>query len=495
MSRKGEIDLTTSPILKGIILFTLPIIATNLLQQCFNVADVIVVGQFCGDESLAAVGSNGAIINLILVSLIGISVGLNIVMARAVGRKDPVYANRAMHTSLLFAVTVGLVVAVLGFFLSGAILSLTKLDPSIYDKAVLYLRVYFLGAPALMIYNFGAAALQSKGDSKSSLVFMIAAGITNVGLNLLLVIVFNLDVLGVAIATVVSETLSATLIIIKLLREKDFSKLEFKKLRFYGRELKDVLKNGIPSMLNGMFFSISNVIIQTTVNNLGPLVTTANSVAQNVETFVYNTVYAFHTTAVTIVSQNFGAGNFGRIKKSVGALVSCITVSGLAMGLTLYALAGPMCGIFSPDPNVVPVAMVRMKYVMALEFMCGIMDCGAGCLRGLGYSTIAAIVSLLGACVFRIIWIYTAFAANPTLDMLYMSYPISWALTIVAQFSILYFAYKKQKAQYFGKMRLLEAQRLSNAGQEEAGQTQEDVKTSAEESDCAQPEDKKQTNA
>lgn len=457
MVKSKDIDFTSAPLLKSIILFTLPIIFTNVLQQFFNVADVIVIGQFGGgDTSLSAVSSNGAIISFIVTSLIGISIGLNIVMSRSVGNRDYEYASKAMHTALLFAAIVGVVVAVLGFFFAGAMISLTNLAESIFSKAELYLKVYFLGAPALMIYNFGAAALQSKGDSKTPLYFMIISGVTNLGLNLLFVLCFDMDVLGVAVATVVSEALSAVLIVIKLFCADDFTKLKLKELRFHKTELKDVLKNGLPSMINAMCFSVSNLIIQTAVNGMGDVVTTANSVAQNIEAFSYQACYAFHTTAVTAVSQNRGAGKYDRIKKAVALIVACVAVVGVAVSTILYLFGPQLCEVFSKNPEtIVEDVLLRMKLVMMFMFLCGIMDCGAGSLRGLGYSTIATVVSLIGACVFRIIWIYTVFNATSTLYILYISYPISYALTIVAHYAIFAFAYKRQKARFEGSSKLL----------------------------------------
>ncbi len=451
---KRDIDLTKGNLLKNIILFSIPVIATNLLQQLFNVADVVVVGQFCGDISLGAVSSNGAIISLVVSSFIGISIGLNIVMSRAIGKKDYGYASKALHTAMLFAVTVGILVGIIGFFCTPFFIKLVKLDSLIVEKAERYLSVYFLGAPALMIYNFGASSLQARGNSRSPLLFMVISGVINLLLNLLFVLVFNLDVLGVALATVISEYLSMSLCLLKLFRSNDELKFYLSKIKINHRELKAVLSMGVPSMFNAMFFSISNLIIQTAVNEMGPIITTANSVASNIESFIYLSVFSFSTTAVTTVSQNLGAENFDRIKKAIFIIPCCVLVVGTVIGLTVFILDEQVCRIFTSDTEVIKTAIIRLKMVSCLEVICGIMDAGAGCLRGFGKTATATIVTLIGACLVRVVWVATVFKVYHTLFYLYISYPISWTITSIVHYVILYFTYKNKKHEYLLKNKI-----------------------------------------
>ncbi len=447
--KKNEVvDMTQGGILGKFIVFAIPLIAANFLQQCFNAADIIVIGQFAGTDSLAAVSSNGPIINLFLNLFIGLAVGVNVVVAQAIGEKDFSKAQNTVHTSYLLGTICGVVIGALGIIMTPLLLTMVKLDSTIVDKASLYLMVYFTGTPAVILYNFGAAILRAKGDGKRPLLFLVISGILNAGLNIFFVTVFNMDVLGVALATIISQYLSVILVTICLLKETDCCKLIIKKMRFHKAELLKILGSGVPSGLNGMMFSVSNVIIQSAVNNMGSVVTAGNATGSNIESFVYVSMNSIYSAVVTFVGQNYGAGKFDRIKRVTFYGLVSVTLIGLSLGFLALVFGEFLCSIFSPDPEVINLAMQRMRVILPTYFLCGIMDVGTGCLRGIGHSTTGMIISFFGACVFRLIWVYTVFAATPTLFILYISYPISWIATALVNhviFTVLFVRMKKKQ--------------------------------------------------
>lgn len=440
---KKEIDMINGPLMGKIIIFCIPLILSSVLQLLFNAADVVVVGQFAGKQSLAAVGSTGSLINLITNLFIGFSIGTNVVMARAIGANNPEKASRTTHTSMLLAFVSGLIVGVIGFFASKGMLELMDSPENVIDKATLYLKIYFLGSPASLVYNFGASVLRAKGDTRRPLYFLVIAGVLNALLNLFFVIVCKMDVAGVALATIISQLVSAVLVVICLIRETDYCKLKWKQLKFHAEEIKDIVKVGLPAGIYGTLFSISNVIIQAAVNGFGDDVVAGNSTATNLEGFVYVSMNAVYSAAITFTGQNHGAGKYDRIKIILRDCLILVTAVGIILGFSFWGLGRYLARCYSPDKEVIDYCMVRMRIIMPTYFLCGIMDVMMGMLRGMGYSTLPTINSFLGACMLRIVWVYTIFAADHSLPMLYISYPISWVITAIAHMVMFAIIFKK----------------------------------------------------
>ena len=440
---KKKIDMINGPLLKKLIVFSVPLILSGVLQLLFNAADVVVVGQFSGTESLAAVGATGSLVNLITNLTIGLAVGANVVMARAIGAQNREKASKIVHTSVILAVAGGVIVALIGYFMSATFLTLMKTDPEVIDKATLYLEIYFLGSPASVLYNFGASLLRAKGDTKRPLYFLIIAGVINVVLNLFFVIVLDMDVAGVAVATVISQAVSAILVVICLLKDKDYCKMSFRKLRVHGKEFIEILRVGLPAGVYSSLFSLSNVIIQSAVNGFGKAVMAGNSAGSNLEGFVYISMNAFYNAAITFTGQNYGARKYKRIKRVFLDCLLLVTVVGAALGIIFLLLSRFLSSLYSPDPEVINYSITRLTVDLPLYFTCGIMEVLVGVLRGMGYSIVPMIVSFLGACVFRIVWVFTVFETWHFLWVLYVSYPVSWILTSAAHFLTYVVSYKK----------------------------------------------------
>ena len=449
MRRSHEIDMTTGPIFSKILMFVLPLMASGILQLLFNAADVIVVGKFAGSLALAAVGSNGPLINLFVNIFIGISTGANVLVARFYGSHDYDDLSRCVHSAIGISTVLGVMVAILGFFLSTPMLALMNTDPQVLPLASLYLKIYFLGIPATLVYNFGAAILRAVGDTERPLRFLMISGIINVSLNLLLVIVFHLDVAGVGIATAVSQYVSAFLVIRCLMQSEGFYQLKIKEIRFYKDMILRILQIGFPAGLQSSIFSLSNVLIQSSINSFGYITMAANSAAGNIDGFIYISVNSVHHAGLSFTSQNYGAKQYDRIKRiffQCGIIVFSI---GLLMG-SLFNLLGPQLlslYVSRSDPNfdaVIATGMYRMRIIGMSYCLCGLMDTCTGLLRGLGKSWTPLIISSLGACVFRVVWIYTIFSAFRTLVVLYLSYPISWIITPIVQIIVLVHTFRKR---------------------------------------------------
>lgn len=449
MKRSHEIDMTTGPIFSKILMFVLPLMASGILQLLFNAADVIVVGKFAGSLALAAVGSNGPLINLFVNVFIGISTGANVLVARFYGSHDYDDLSRCVHSAIAISGILGILVAILGFFLSTPMLALMNTDPQVLPLASLYLKIYFLGIPATLVYNFGAAILRAVGDTERPLRFLIISGIINVVLNLILVIVFRLDVAGVGIATAVSQYVSAFLVLRCLMHSDGHYQLKPKEIRFYKDMILRILQIGFPAGLQSSIFSLSNVLIQSSINSFGYITMAANSAAGNIDGFIYISVNAVHHAGLSFTSQNYGAKQFDRIKRIFFLCGITVFSIGLIMG-SVFNLLGPQLlslYVSSSDPNyaaVVSTGLVRMRIVGMSYCLCGLMDTCTGLLRGLGKSWTPLIISTLGACVFRVVWIYTVFAVFRTLNVLYLSYPISWTITPIVQIIVLIYTFKKR---------------------------------------------------
>ena len=453
MSRsRYEMNMTEGPLWGKIARFALPLMLTSFLQLLYNAADNVVVGKFAenGTIALAAVGSTGSLINLIVNLFIGLSVGTSIVVAQYIGRRDYRAVQETVHTSVTISVIFGFILLVIGVVFAEFFLNLMNADKDVIKYSALYMRIYFIGMPFNMLYNFGAAVLRAIGDTKRPLYILTLSGLVNVLLNLLLVIVFHLDVAGVAIATITSQAISAVLVVICLMKTEGAVNLDLKKLKIHMHRLWELAKCGIPAGFQGMLFSISNVLIQSSINTFGPAGIAGNSVGSNIEGFLYAIMNTLYQASLTFVGQNVGARKPERIHKITFICFVYVCVIGLIGGQLLYRCGRFLIGIYNSDEDVIIAGLTRMKYMAQPYVLCGLMDMLVGALRGMGKSLVPMLVSLMGACVFRVVWVLTVFAANPQPDILYWSYPISWALTASVHFICYLYVFKKTKEKLLG---------------------------------------------
>ena len=431
MSKANQLDLTEGPILPRLLQFSIPLILSSLLQLLFNAADVVVVGRFAGNNSLAAVGSTGSLINLLVNLFMGLSIGANVV--------------ETVHTSILVSFVCGIVLTIVGVVGSKYILILMQAPHEVLTLATLYLKIYFGGITATMIYNFGSALLRAKGDTKRPLYILFGAGIMNLVLNLIFVISFKMDVAGVGWATVISQCFAAGSVLIILVREKDDFKLDFRRLGINTHILAKIVKIGLPAGFQGIMFSFSNVIIQSSVNSFGAVTIAGNAAAVNLEGFVYTAMNGFSQGSLTFCSQNMGAGKIDRIKKVVYTSQVCIFIIGALLGGLFLLLRKQLNGFFSNSPEVIEAGVKRFWVIMTTYYLCGMMDGMSNIIRGIGHSLAPVITSLCGACLYRIIWIFTIFQIPQfhTIYCIYITYPISWLFTFIANV-ILYIHYMKK---------------------------------------------------
>ncbi len=417
------------PLLGKILLFTLPLMASSILQLLFNAADIIVVGRYAGSDALAAVGSTGALINLLTNMFIGFSVGANVLVARYYGAGKPDEVSETVHTSVMLSIIGGILLAAIGIIFASPLLELMGTPENVLPLAALYVRIYFAGMPVILLYNYGSAILRAIGDTKRPLYYLAVAGVLNIILNLIFVIVFEMSVAGVALATILSQTLSAILVIRCLMHTEGGCHLDLHQLKIHSHKLWKILQLGLPAGLQGSIFSLSNVLIQSSVNSFGAIAMAGNSAAANIEGFTYVAMNSFYQAAITFVSQNMGAMEFKRIRKIAWQCLACVTVTGALLGNLSFFFGHQLLGIYSDEAEVIRYGIYRLEVIGTTYFLCGIMDVCVGCLRGIGYSFLPMVVSLLGACGFRILWIFTVFKGHHDLHTLYISYPISWAIT------------------------------------------------------------------
>lgn len=442
-AKKYEIDMCNGPLLGKIFLFSLPLMLSGILQLLFNAADMIVVGRWVGSDALAAVGSTGSLVNLIVNVFIGLSVGTNVLVARYYGAGQEKELSETVHTAVLSAIICGTILIFIGFFVSPVALKLMGSPDEVREQSVIYLRIYFAGMPAMMTYNFGSAILRAVGDTKRPLYFLSIAGVINVLLNLFFVVVCKIGVAGVALATTISQCVSAVLVLICLIRTEAIYKLCLNKLRIYRHKLWMMIRIGVPAGLQGAIFSMSNVLIQSSINSFGADAMAGNSAASNLEGFVYTAMNTFHQSAVSFTSQNYGARKYDRIKKIMFYCVLGVTVVGLVMGIGLYLLGEPLLGLYAKEAEVIEIGMIRLLWISCPYFLCGLMDTIVGVLRGMGYAIMPMLVSLTGACLLRVIWIYTVFAADHRLEVLYFSYPFTWTVTSLVHLLCFAIVYRK----------------------------------------------------
>ena len=428
-----EMNMCEGTILPKMLKFTVPLMLSSILQLLFNAADVVVVGNFAGDDALAAVGCTGSLINLLINLFIGLSVGANVMAARHYGAKQEDELKKSVHTSMLLAIFGGFLLNAVGLLWTEDILRLMNTPESVLPLAALYLRIYFIGMVPNMLYNFGSAILRAIGDTRRPMYFLTLAGIVNVILNLLFVIRFEMGVAGVAIATVISQCISATLIVLCLIKEKGAIRLIPKELKIDKKELIGILRIGLPAGMQGCIFSLSNVIIQKSINGFGNIEVSGSSAASNLEGFVYVSMNAFHQATISFMSQNFGAGRYDRLKKIAVCGLLCVTVTGLVLGNLEVFFGRSLLGIYTSSEEVIDAGIRRMTYICTVYFLCGVMDVMVGALRGIGHSFVPMVVSLCGVCGIRLVWIFTVFEMEQyhQIQTVYISYPISWFVTFV----------------------------------------------------------------
>ncbi len=459
---KKQTNLTQGSLIPQIILFSLPLIATSVLQLLFNTADTIVVGRWGGatpeacEASLAAVGSCSALINLCINLFLGLSVGAGICVAHDIGAQRHDEIQKTVHTSVVTAIAAGIIVTIFGLFASEQLLTLMGTDAAVLPEATKYIRAVFCGMPANMLYNYCASILRSKGDTVRPLIFLSTAGVINVLLNLFTVIVLGWGAMGVGVATAVSQWISCILIVIYMMRMDGPCRIVLSHLRVDREKLKRLLVIGLPAGLQSTLFSVSNVLIQSSVNSFGPTVVAGNTAGSNLDSYVYAAQNALYHAALTFVAQNAGAKQYKRMKHSILCCSFVVVAVGIAVSGLLYLLGEPLLRIYAPDnESVVQYGMTRLAVFCASYFLCGLMEVGCGAMRGLGKSILPMIVSLVGSCVFRIVWIYTVFQWLPVeetientlfrLTMLYVSYPVSWFVTAGVHFLTCFFAMRKYK--------------------------------------------------
>ena len=444
-----EIDMLHGAILPKLLRFAVPLTLSTMLQLLFNAADVVVVGRWAGDNSLAAVGSNTSLIALLTNMFLGLSIGANILAARYFGAHEDEELSKTVHTSILLSLYSGVFLTVVGILGARTILIWMQCPANVLDLATLYLRIYFAGMTATMLYNFGAALLRASGDTQRPLYYLFASGVVNVILNLVFVIYFHMDVAGVALATVISQCISASLVLRCMVKDTGPLHLDLKKMRLHPQAMRQILRIGLPAGFQGILFSLSNVVIQSSVNTFGEVIMAGNSAAANIEQFVYVSMNAMYQATISFTSQNYGAGNYHRIRKIMIRAQGCVLVVGLVLGNAATLAGRVLLSIYTTSPPVIEAGLVRMGIVCTTYALCGMMDVMVGGLRGIGYSIMPMLVSLVGACGLRLLWIATIFQLPQfhTIQTIYWSYPISWAITFGVHVICFLWAMKKVKRQ------------------------------------------------
>lgn len=452
-SEKKEMDMLSGSLWNKILMFALPLAASSILQQLFNSADVAVVGRFAGSRALAAVGSNGSIVNLLVNIFVGLSIGANVVIARYLGENNKQKVRAAAHTTVLVSVISGIIITAIGLVITRPMLTLMSTPDDIIDLAVVYLRIYFCGMPFIMFYNFGSAILRSRGDTKRPFLCLVVSGVVNVLLNLFFVIVCHMSVAGVGLATVIAQIVSSCMLLYFLTHEPGLLRIKLKNLKIDTKILVEIVKIGLPAGIQGVVFSASNVCIQSALNSLGSDVVAGSAAALNFEFFAYYLLNSFSQACVTFTSQNFSAGNYKRCHR--------VTYLCLLMGILSTSA---MCGLFImfdktfirfyvTDPAVVEIGLKRMKYILSFQFINAVMDIFSGSLRGMRYSLVPALMAVIGVCGVRLLWVWTVFQKYPTFKTLMRVYPVSWAVTslsvAIAYFVVRRFAEKPRKMPEF----------------------------------------------
>lgn len=437
MLKAREIDMTNGPILKNLIICAIPLIIMNILQICFNAADIAVIGLFRGDDAVAAVGANASLINLITGLFIGMSTGANVVLAKYCGKQNEEVAKRVVGTSICISLISGIVLVIIGIFCAEYFLVWMGCPKEVLPLATKYLTIYLMGMPAVMLYNFLASILRAVGDTLSPMIFLFISGVVNVGLNVFFVSVCNMSVEGVAIATVVSQAISAICCLVVVLKSKGYSKFSVKYFRIYKQELKEIVEVGIPSGIQGCLFSLSNVFLQSAVNALGTNTMAANAVSGQLDSVVYFVGYSFVIACMSFVSQNYGAGKIDRIKKVIKTTMLVACVASFVVGSTVALLSKYLLRIMTNSEEVIAIAQIRLQLLGFTYFLCTTMEIFSHSMRALGKSLTSMVICLVGSCLLRIVYINTVYLLSPSFFMVYLIYPISWILTIITLLAFL----------------------------------------------------------
>ncbi len=436
MENKYQLDLTQGPIVTRLLQFSIPIILSGVLQLVFNAADVIVVGQFAGDEALGAVGSTGSLIHLMVNLFVGLSTGTNVVAANFFGSKNKKAVKDTVHTAMYVSIISGILMTIVGVIWAKEILKLMKAPEDVLIPATLYLKIYFAGITATMVYNFGSALLRAKGDTKRPLYLLFIAGLVNVLLNLLFVIVFKMGVAGVGIATVISQSVAAALVVMLLIKENDDFKLILRELRINRDILIKIMKIGVPAGFQGMLFSFSNVIIQSSIYSFNSAqIIAGSSASSSIENFVYISMNGFAQGTLTFVSQNYGAKNFNRIRKTAFIAEFLVILIGVVLGYSVIYFSDKLLPLYSDNDGTIAAGHERLFIICSTYFLCGMMDVIGTIIRGIGHSLLPMLVSMAGACGFRILWLMTIFKMEQfhKTSMIYITYPLSWILTFAVE--------------------------------------------------------------
>jgi len=445
---KKNVDMLHGSLYKGLLSYAVPIMLTSILQLLFNAADLVIVGQYCGSISVAAVSATGPITNLIINLFIGLSVWAGVAVAHGLGGQHNESVHRTVHTALPIALLGGAVLTVIGVIFAEDFLRLMKTPESVLPLSTVYMQIYFAGIVFTMVYNFCSAILRAAGDTKSPLIYLTIAGVVNVILNIFFVTAFHMNVAGVALATTISQGISAVLVVVALCRRNDACRLVIRKIRFYKNELLKIIRIGLPAGIQSSLFSISNVIIQSSVNAFNSdAIMSGNGAAANIENFAFVITNSFHQTAVNYIGQNLGARQFDRVKKVFIICLEYVTLFGVAAGGLIWLNGKSLLSIYITDsPEAIKYGLIRFTYISLPYFLCGLMDTMTGALRGLGSSLVPMVISVLGVCGIRIGWIYTVFQIPKyhTLECLFFSYPVSWVITFLAHLTAFIILYKKK---------------------------------------------------
>ena len=440
---KYEIDMCNGSILDKLVSFSIPLMLSGILQLLFNAVDIIVVGQFTGNEALAAVGSTTALINVFVNLFIGISLGASVLAARFYATGQEKEMSETVHTSITLALISGIAMGIIGVIAAKGALELMDTPDNVLNLSTLYMRIYFMGMPFFMLYNYGAAILRAVGDTKRPLLFLIISGATNVVLNLLLVIQFHLGVAGVAIATVISQCISCILVLRCLYLSDGSYQLRFNKLGMKTRYVKQIFQIGIPAGIQSTIINFSNVLLQSSVNSFGSVAMAGYTAANNILGFLYVSVNSITQACMSFTSQNYGVRKFKRMDKVLLECLGLTVIVALVLGGGSYLFGAELMHIYTKSTNVIECGIDIMLYTTVTYFLCGIMDLLPGALRGMGHSTVPMILSVIGTVGTRIVWIYVIFPCRRSVDFLFISYPVSWLLTIVMQVICFYFVRKK----------------------------------------------------
>ena len=439
-------NMLQGPLFLNIILYTIPIILTSVLQLLFNAADLVVVGRFCGSVCVAAVGATSSLTNLLVNFFVGLSIGAGVTLAHALGAREAETAHRTVHTALPAALVSGVILTVVGVAFSETFLRLMDTPENVLPLSAVYMKIYFCGITFTMVYNFCASILRAAGDTKSPLIFLTAAGVINVVLNVVFVTIFNMNVAGVALATTISQGVSAVAVVLVLMHRTDACKLTLSKIRFYKPQLVKIIRIGLPAGIQSSLFGISNVLIQSSINSFGDILMSGNAAAANIEGFVYACLNAFQQTAVNFIGQNVGAHQYKRVYRTLWICLGCVVVVGLCTGLTAYTFGPQLLSIYITDSaEAIRYGMIRVSMICIPYFLCGLMEVSTGALRGMGASVAPMIISVLGVCGIRISWIATIFQLPQfhTPQCLYFSYTVSWSITFLIQMAAFILVYRR----------------------------------------------------